>query len=253
MKTNFQANEILTAADLNSNFTECATTTALAGKADISTGGILTPPSSAPGLTLQSYSTNPISSIDLSEDGECITINTTTINGSAVLSGNATLDNTNKLATSKVIKTAVDGKQATLVSGTNIKTINNTSILGSGNITIGEGVTIDDTTTSSTKVWSSSKVSNSLTNKVDSSVQLETATGSNKFNTSTMLNGKVYAINNSTHNQLFNIINSGTDILSTSVRTKDDMIMFLRRYSVELPDSSTVAIIEFVGSVPFSE
>lgn len=31
----------------------------------------------------------------------------------------------------------IDGKQDTLVSGTNIKTINNTSILGSGNISVG--------------------------------------------------------------------------------------------------------------------
>ena len=38
---------------------------------------------------------------------------------------------------------AWNGKQAALVSGTNIKTINNTSILGSGNITIqgGSGIT----------------------------------------------------------------------------------------------------------------
>lgn len=35
-------------------------------------------------------------------------------------------------------------KQNTLVSGTNIKTINNQSILGSGNLTIEGGVTVDD-------------------------------------------------------------------------------------------------------------
>ena len=34
----------------------------------------------------------------------------------------------------KAVKTAVDGKQATLVSATNIKTINSISLLGSGNI-----------------------------------------------------------------------------------------------------------------------
>jgi hypothetical protein len=34
------------------------------------------------------------------------------------------------------IQTQIDGKQATLVSGTNIKTINSTSLLGSGDITI---------------------------------------------------------------------------------------------------------------------
>lgn len=37
------------------------------------------------------------------------------------------------------IKTALSGKQATLVSGTNIKTVNNQSLLGSGNITISGG------------------------------------------------------------------------------------------------------------------
>lgn len=36
----------------------------------------------------------------------------------------------------KVINTALSGKQATLVSGTNIKTVNNTSVLGSGNIAV---------------------------------------------------------------------------------------------------------------------
>ena len=36
----------------------------------------------------------------------------------------------------KVINSALSGKQSTLVSGTNIKTINNNSILGSGNLSI---------------------------------------------------------------------------------------------------------------------
>ena len=42
------------------------------------------------------------------------------------------------------VETALSGKQDTLVSGTNIKTINNESILGSGDITI-EQVTVDQT------------------------------------------------------------------------------------------------------------
>ena len=37
-------------------------------------------------------------------------------------------------------QTALDAKQATLVSGTNIKTVNNTSLLGSGNIAISSAV-----------------------------------------------------------------------------------------------------------------
>lgn len=45
-----------------------------------------------------------------------------------------------------VINESLSGKQATLVSGTNIKTINNESLLGSGNITIqGGGGTVDQT------------------------------------------------------------------------------------------------------------
>lgn len=43
------------------------------------------------------------------------------------------------LVTKEYVDTADAGKQATLVSGTNIKTINNTSLLGSGNISVGGG------------------------------------------------------------------------------------------------------------------
>ena len=40
------------------------------------------------------------------------------------------------------VKTLVGAKQDTLVSGTNIKTINNQSVLGSGNLTISGGVEV---------------------------------------------------------------------------------------------------------------
>lgn len=43
----------------------------------------------------------------------------------------------------KVINSALGGKQSTLVSGTNIKTINNNSILGSGNLSITASVPSD--------------------------------------------------------------------------------------------------------------
>lgn len=45
------------------------------------------------------------------------------------------------------VKTALDAKQDTLVSGTNIKTVNNTSLLGSGNIQINDGVGFQTITT----------------------------------------------------------------------------------------------------------
>lgn len=41
------------------------------------------------------------------------------------------------------INELVDGKQDTLVSGTNIKTINNQSLLGSGNIEIQSGSDVE--------------------------------------------------------------------------------------------------------------
>jgi hypothetical protein len=42
---------------------------------------------------------------------------------------------------SSATQTALDGKQATLVSGTNIKTINSTTLLGSGNIAVEPTIT----------------------------------------------------------------------------------------------------------------
>lgn len=55
--------------------------------------------------------------------------------------GSAAPSSTNKLATAtdiSTLNTAINGKQATLVAGTNIKTINSSSILGSGNLDVGK-------------------------------------------------------------------------------------------------------------------
>jgi len=48
------------------------------------------------------------------------------------------------------LQAALDAKQTTLVSATNIKTINGESILGAGDLTIASGVAIGDTVTSAT-------------------------------------------------------------------------------------------------------
>ena len=56
------------------------------------------------------------------------------------------------------LTTDLNGKQDKLVSGTNIKTINGTSILGSGDITISGGSGIDDSTISTSSTYSSSKI-----------------------------------------------------------------------------------------------
>lgn len=59
--------------------------------------------------------------------------------------GLGNVDNTSDLnkPISTATQTALNGKQATLVSGTNIKTINNQSLLGSGNIDIQGGGAVD--------------------------------------------------------------------------------------------------------------
>ena len=55
--------------------------------------------------------------------------------------------NSNNPVKSGGVKTALDAKQDTLVNGTNIKTVNNTSLLGSGNIQINDGVGFQTITT----------------------------------------------------------------------------------------------------------
>ena len=54
----------------------------------------------------------------------------------------------------KAVKNLETDKQNTLVSGTNIKTINNESILGSGNISVGGGGTATDVQVDSTSITS---------------------------------------------------------------------------------------------------
>jgi hypothetical protein len=70
----------------------------------------------------------------------------------------------------KVINSALSNKQDKLNSGTNIKTINNQSILGSGNINIegGSNITVDSSLSSSSTNPVQNKVINTaLGNKVD--------------------------------------------------------------------------------------
>ena len=84
----------------------------------------------------------------------------------------STLSDT-KVPSEKLTKNTLDTKQATLVSGTNIKTINNNSILGSGNIDIqGTGVDIDTSfpsTPSDTHVPSTKLVKNTVDTKISKS------------------------------------------------------------------------------------
>lgn len=57
---------------------------------------------------------------------------------------------TGTLANQTDLQSALNAKQATLVSGTNIKTINGSSVLGSGDLVIGAGMAIGDAVTGAT-------------------------------------------------------------------------------------------------------
>lgn len=79
--------------------------------------------------------------------------------------------------TQSAINQASSGKQDTLISGTNIKTINNESLLGSGNITISGGgsITIDPTLDSgSTNAVANSAITNAIGAKLDASAYTPT-------------------------------------------------------------------------------
>lgn len=70
------------------------------------------------------------------------------------------------------------GYQETLVSGSNIKTVNNNSLLGSGNISVGGGSSVDivtnwESTLSDSKVASEKLVKNTLDTKINNSILLE--------------------------------------------------------------------------------
>jgi hypothetical protein len=76
------------------------------------------------------------------------------------------------------IQTQIDGKQASLVSGTNIKTINSTSLLGSGNISVAPASGIDATAIGSGSV---DNTEFGYLNGVTSAIQTQIDTKTNKL------------------------------------------------------------------------
>ena len=116
---------------------------------------------------------------------------TTTYFGITKLSDSVSSTYTSLSATPNAVRQAyelADSKQDELVSGTNIKTINNTSLLGSGDITIGSSGTLDiatdwGSTLSDSKVPSEKLTKNTIDTKIgkeivtpDSSTDIDTYT-----------------------------------------------------------------------------
>lgn len=116
------------------------------------------------------------------------TVNNESLLGSGNVSINvptktSDLTNDSNFATTSDVSSAVSGKQDTLISGTNIKTINNESLLGSGNITIdnhfesGESVNsvsiINDLTTGGVGNVLSAEQGKVLNNKIEDPTPVE--------------------------------------------------------------------------------
>ena len=141
-----------------------------------------------------------------------------------------------KTEVDNAITAATSTKQDTLVSGTNIKTINNESILGSGNIEIqggGSDINVVQTTgTSTADVMSQDAVTNALNNKANKSA----AVGGYKFGSS---GGNVYLqytnVNNSNiGSSLYYPKINGKQILTTN------SIYATNNYNFQLVETSAI-------------
>ena len=115
----------------------------------------------------------------------------------------------------------LDGKQATLQSGTNIKTINNESILGSGNIDIqggGGGVNVVQTTgTSTTDVMSQNAVTTQLSGYVTTDTSQD-ITGTKTFVGEKKIKFKQSGDSNKLGFTLYNSASTNNEIASFEFR-----------------------------------
>lgn len=131
----------------------------------------------------------------------------------------------------------VDNKQDTLVSGTNIKTINNTSILGSGNIVIQAGADVDLSNITSTGKnianWSTN-ITNCIT-EIPQDIKLELNNG-----TLTLKAGsKVYVPNGV---GVFDVKNITSDyVLTQKYGTQANVVLFVKSGGgIELRNVETI-------------
>lgn len=109
----------------------------------------------------------PSSSSDLSDGSSLVKTSSTT----GLLKNDGSVDTNSYLTTGSASSTY----QPKLVSGTNIKTVNNESLLGSGNITIQGGSSVDvvtswEATLSDTKVPSEKLTKNTIDGKLDNAL-----------------------------------------------------------------------------------
>lgn len=137
------------------------------------------------------------------------------------------------------VDTALSAKQDTLVSGTNIKTINNTSLLGSGNIDIqgGGSVTVDsDLSTTSENPVQNKVITNALNAKANASDVY------NKTATDTLLNDKADKSTTYTKTEVDSALNSKADKSTTYTKTEVDTALASKADATALGGLSLVKL-----------
>ena len=124
-------------------------------------------------------------------------LNDNKIETSSIATSFGSTPSDSKVASEKLVKNSLDAKQATLVSGTNIKTVNNNSLLGSGNINIESGSDVDIVTSWSATLSDSKVPSEKLTkNTLDAKAPTSHASSSSTYGLGTTANyGHVKTIN----------------------------------------------------------
>ena len=129
-----------------------------------------TPPNGGAGGVLSGSYPNPGFAVDMATQGELDTHTANTANPHGVTKAQVGLGNVDNTAdsakpVSTAQQTALNAKQATLVSGNNIKTVNGTSLLGSGNVVTGD-VTLSGVQTLANKTLNSPVFNDGYTEEV---------------------------------------------------------------------------------------
>lgn len=144
-------------------------------------------------------------------------------------------------AVTESINAATSGLQETLVSGTNIKSINNLSILGEGNIEIQGGgtITIDPTLDSgSTNAVANSAITEAINEKLDASAY--TPTDLSNYDTKNEVNNKISSATGLVYNSLTaHTADSQVHVTSAQTSAWDAKSNFSGSYT-DLTDKPTI-------------
>lgn len=167
-------------------------------------------------------------------------------------------------ATKKYVDDSVSSKQDTLVSGTNIKTINNTSLLGSGDITVGGSLPIyywDRTTSSDSKALFTNLIDKYRNNesfilfaKYHDSTSNRELTNLCLFAIPRNINGTAYVFELTARDYVVNIRHDLTisDYVCTNIMCNTNSLVFYNDYE-ELINLPAINNVEVFGSLSSSD